>query len=52
MGAQFIHLTEVCAQLRGEAGDRQIEDARFGYVHNWSGNMSQHGSAVLGREVP
>jgi acetyl-CoA acetyltransferase len=51
MGAQFIHLTEVCAQLRGQAGERQIEGASLGYVHNWSGNMSQHGCAVLGREA-
>ncbi|MGH2945820.1 MAG: thiolase family protein [Solirubrobacteraceae bacterium] len=52
MGAQFIHLTEVCAQLRGEAGERQVDGARLGYVHNWSGNMSQHGSAVLGSQRP
>jgi len=47
MGAQFIHLTEVCKQLWGEAEERQIAGARYGYVHNWSGNMSQHGTAVL-----
>ncbi len=51
MGAQFNHLTEVCKQLWGEAGPRQIKDARLAYVHNWSGNMSQHGSAVLGTEL-
>jgi len=51
MGAQFNHLTEVCKQLWGEAGPRQVKGARLAYVHNWSGNMSQHGSAVLGTEL-
>lgn len=47
MGAQFVHLTECVKQLRGDAGDRQVDNAEVAYVHNWSGNMSQHGSAVL-----
>lgn len=51
MGAQFNHLTEVCKQLWGEADERQVPNAQFAYVHNWSGNMSQHGSAVLGTEL-
>lgn len=51
MGAQFNHLTEVCLQLWGEAGERQVRNAKLAYVHNWSGNMSQHGSAVLGTEL-
>ena len=50
MGAQFNHLTEVCKQLWGEADARQIPGAKLAYLHNWSGNMSQHGSAVLGTE--
>lgn len=51
MGAQFVHLTEVVKQLRGEAGERQVDGARVGYVHNWSGNMSQHGVALLATEA-
>jgi len=51
MGAQFNHLTEVCKQLWGEAEDRQVPGAKLAYVHNWSGNMSQHGAAVLGTEL-
>ncbi len=51
MGAQFNHLTEVCKQLWGECGQRQVAGAKLAYVHNWSGNMSQHGSAVLGTEL-
>lgn len=47
MGAQFPHLTEAVRQLRGGLGQRQVRDAEVAYVHNWSGNMSQHGSAVL-----
>lgn len=51
MGAQFVHLTECVKQLRGEADERQVDGAKVAYVHNWSGNMSQHGSAVLSTEV-
>jgi acetyl-CoA acetyltransferase len=51
MGAQFIHLTECVKQLRGDADERQVKDAKVAYVHNWSGNMSQHGSAVLSTEA-
>jgi acetyl-CoA acetyltransferase len=47
MGAQFVHLTEAVRQLRGGLGARQVPDAHIAYVHNWSGNLSQHGSAVL-----
>lgn len=52
VGAQFPHLLEVCRQLRKEAGPRQLDDATVGYVHNWSGNFSQHGAAVLASRRP
>lgn len=52
VAAQFPHFTELCRQLWGEAGPRQVEGAHLAYCHNWSGNMSQHGAAVLGTEVP
>lgn len=51
-GAQYPHLIEACRQLWGEAGPRQIPDATFAYLHNWSGNLSQNGAAVIGTEVP
>jgi acetyl-CoA acetyltransferase len=51
-GAQYIHFTEACLQLWGEAEERQVASARTAYLHNWSGNMSQHGCAILGNELP
>lgn len=47
VGAQFPHFIEVCRQLRGEAGLRQLSAPSLGYVHNWSGNFSQQGAALL-----
>ena len=48
-GSMF-HLTEVVSQLRGQAGQRQVADARFGLVHAQGGIMSSHCTLVLGIE--
>ena len=40
---------EVYAQLRGEAGPRQVADAAIGLTHNNSG-MGEHVVMVYGRE--
>ncbi len=50
-GSMF-HLTETVAQLRGDAGDRQVEGARIALVHAQGGTLSSHCTALLGREVP
>jgi len=42
--------TEVFAQLRGEAGLRQVADARIGLTHNNSG-MGEHVVMIYGRDA-
>jgi acetyl-CoA C-acetyltransferase len=42
---------EVFAQLRGEAGARQVPDAEVGLTHNNSG-MGEHVVMIYGREAP
>src|SRR5262249_37683537 len=41
---------EVCWELRGEAGPRQVPEARFGLTHNNSG-MGEHVVMIYGREA-
>ena len=48
-GAMFA-LTESVWQLRGEAGERQVTDARLALVHAQGGIMSSHATLVLGSE--
>lgn len=50
-GSMF-HLTEMVAQLRGEAWDRQVEGAQIALVHAQGGTLSSHCTALLGREAP
>lgn len=49
-GAMFA-LTESVWQLRGQAGDRQLEGVEVGLVHAQGGIMSSHTTAILGRET-
>ena len=48
-GSMFA-LTESVWQLRHEAGDRQVANARHGLVHAQGGIMSSHAALVLSRE--
>ena len=48
-GAMFL-FTEAVAQLRRQAGDRQVEDAEIALVHGQGGIMSSHATLILGRE--
>jgi acetyl-CoA acetyltransferase len=41
-------LIEVVEQLRGSAGARQVEGARYGYVNGVGGAMQNNFSAILG----
>lgn len=42
-------LVEAVRQLRGEAGDRQVEGARRALVHGYGGVFAGNATAVLGR---
>lgn len=48
-GAMFL-LTEAVAQLRRQAGARQVPDAAVALVHGQGGIMSSHATLILGRE--
>jgi acetyl-CoA acetyltransferase len=44
-----FHVVEAVRQLRGEAEERQIEEANLAFVHGDGGVLSAHCSMVLGR---
>ena len=43
-------LVEAVRQLRGEAGDRQVADARFALAHGNGGVLSSEATVILGRD--
>jgi len=49
-GAMFA-LTEVVAQLRHKAGERQVKNAEVALAHAQGGVMSSHATLILGREL-
>jgi acetyl-CoA acetyltransferase len=48
-GSMFA-LTEAVLQLRGQAGERQLDKAHLALVHAQGGIMSSHCTLILGRE--
>ncbi len=44
------HVIEAALQLRGDAGDRQVDDAEVALVHGNGGIVSAHSSIVLGKQ--
>ncbi len=45
----MLHLTEAVKQIRGDSGDRQVNDAKLALVSGNGGIMSTHASLILGR---
>jgi acetyl-CoA acetyltransferase len=45
----IFSLIEVVQQLRHEAGERQVQDARLGFVSAVGGAQQAYGAAILGR---
>ncbi len=45
----LFSLIEMTLQLRGEAGPRQVADAKIGYMHGLGGALQMHFGAVLAR---
>ena len=47
----LLLIVEAVRQLRGQAEDRQVGDARTALVHGIGGSLSSHATLVLGRGV-
>jgi acetyl-CoA acetyltransferase len=45
------HVVEATAQLRGEAGQRQVKDAEVALVHGNGGIVSAHSTIILGKQA-
>ncbi len=45
----MFHIVEAVRQLRGEAGDRQVDGAELAFAHGDGGVLSAHCSLILGR---
>jgi acetyl-CoA acetyltransferase len=48
-GGGMLHVIEAVRQLRGEAGERQVEDAKLALVSGHGLGMNTHATLVLGR---
>ncbi len=51
LGGGFFHVLEGVRQLRGTAGERQVEDAKVALVHGNGGTIAIHCTLILSNEV-
>jgi acetyl-CoA acetyltransferase len=51
VGGGLFHVLEAVRQLRGEAGERQVQDAEVALAHGNGGVMSVHCTLLLGKEA-
>jgi acetyl-CoA acetyltransferase len=49
---QHLHMIEAVRQLRGECGDRQVNNARLAAVHGLAGVLTSHCTLILDNERP
>ncbi|WP_209121658.1 thiolase family protein [Alkalihalobacillus sp. BA299] len=49
-GSSLFHITEAVRQLRHQADNRQVENAKLACVHSNGGVMSAHGTLILARD--
>jgi len=52
LGVAMATITEAVRQLRGEAGERQVKDARIALTTNFGNQMMDSHITILGRELP
>jgi len=45
----MFHVNEAVRQLRGEAGERQVEGAELALAHGNGGIIGLHATLILGR---
>ncbi|HBA32771.1 MAG TPA: thiolase, partial [Gammaproteobacteria bacterium] len=46
----LLHFYEVILQLRGHAGDRQVQGAELGLVHSLGAGFATNATTILGTE--
>jgi hypothetical protein len=47
LGGEFFHVLEGVRQLRGQAGTRQVRDAKLALVHGNGGTIAIHCTLIL-----